>query len=124
MLTGDHRQEKPYAASMNISVKDKNEALAAHFNVFLNQYLTPLPQRMIEQVPQHVVFLPDNFRQRGGLQELASQLFYDGKMKTPYDPLDPDPLTLTWHNFGQELINKNRKRQRVADLIDTTLRSS
>lgn len=116
ILTGDHRQDKPYSATTNVNVKNKNEALASHFNVFLNQYLTPLPQRMMEEAPQHVVFLRDNFRQRGGLQELASQLFYDGKMRTPFDRLDPDPLSLLWHNFGQELINENRKRRRDADV--------
>ncbi|KAG6368221.1 hypothetical protein INS49_002422 [Diaporthe citri] len=111
ILTGDYRQDMPYAASMNVNVKDKNEMLASHFNIFLNQYLTTLPQHMMEQVPEHVVLLSDNFRQQGGLQELASQLFYDGKMRTSFDPLDADALTLTWHKFGQELVNENRKRR-------------
>lgn len=115
-LTGDHRQDKPYASSADIKVKDKNQVLAAHFNIFLGQYLTPLPQRMMKQVPQRVVFLPDNFRQRDRLQELASQLFYDGKMRSPFDPLYPDALTLTWHNFGQELVKENRKRRKDNDV--------
>lgn len=67
ILTGDHRQDKPHASSINVNAKDKNAVLASHFNVFLEQYLVPLPQRMVNQVPGHVAFLSENFRQRGGL---------------------------------------------------------
>lgn len=51
ILTRDRFQDKPHASSLNVNAKDEDEALAAHANIFLNQYLTPLSHRMMEQAP-------------------------------------------------------------------------
>lgn len=118
ILTGDYRQDQPFISGRYTRDKD-------HANVFLPQLLTPLSKRIMTERPDCAVFLSENRRQQGGLHEIASDIIYDGKMRTIYDPRYPSQLASTYHAFAQDLIRKMRiaskgrdvKKGRVAECL-------
>lgn len=101
ILTGDYRQDQPFA----LGRYTKEEKMK---NIFMPQLLTPMTQRVMEERPDCAVFLSTNRRQHGGLEEIASDIFYDGTMRSAYDSRDPSQLAYTYHLFGQELVRDMR----------------
>lgn len=109
ILTGDYRQDQPFVSGRYTRNKD-------HANVFLPQLLTPMSKRIMTERPDCVVFLSENRRQQGGLHEIASDIIYDGNMRTIYDPRYPSQLASTYHAFAQGLIRRMRIAKKDRDV--------
>ncbi|KAJ4388035.1 hypothetical protein N0V93_008640 [Gnomoniopsis smithogilvyi] len=74
ILTGDHRQTKPFVLS-----------LGKHRNRYVEQLRVSVMERAFKKNPDMPALLI-NHRTSGNLQELASKLFYNSKMKPAEDP--------------------------------------
>ncbi|KAJ4415937.1 hypothetical protein N0V82_007058 [Gnomoniopsis sp. IMI 355080] len=74
ILTGDHRQSKPFVGSFG---KDCNK--------YVNQLRVSVMERAHKK-DKNMTSLLINHRASGNLQELASKLFYDSKMLPAKDP--------------------------------------
>lgn len=105
ICTGDWRQDQPFVNGRYSSEKSLT-------NIHMDQLLTPLSRRLMESRPDCVVFLAENRRQHGGLQDIASDAFYGGEMRTVYNPDYPSQVEYAWHLFGQECIMELRARLR------------
>lgn len=109
-------QDEPYTDGRDTMVKTFK-------NIHMDQLLTPMAKRPMANRADLVVFLPENHRQRGALQEIPSDLFYDGNVRSPFDPRYPSKLELSWHTYMQETTRgtaceKQKQRQGPKQLED------
>lgn len=85
VFTGDPRQVLPFLASKFSTVPKDDDA--RHSTNLLNSHAPALQvsfkERFSRQRPDDVTYLKINHRVEGGLEELASEFGYSGKMESP-----------------------------------------
>jgi hypothetical protein len=120
IFVGDCKQDEPFVSGRYLAKDDPDR------NIHLKQLLTPLTRRVLTMRPSSVIFLAENHRQHGTLQEISSDLFYDGEMTSVHNPDNPTRVLGTWYLWIKDLLteyrgkirkNKDLDEQNVAELL-------
>lgn len=94
--------------------------IAAQINVFKDQYAAPLAARLKTAARHHIAFLTEDRRQRAGLEELSSGLFYGGEMQSGLDR--DDQVADLRHQWLQDIVKKQHEKspQRTSTRLQTS----